>query len=249
MVALGYRPKLFTVKDPSQYPALLRQLYHTGTMGIILHRAIWEPGCGGDGWENFSLTHCQPLHDRPPIHTVRSAVYRKTVEIARRMEALGYQRVAQVVMVHDQLLEHPDDSSRMASALEGYYRHKRKWPQPLQLLFTEPFEQQVEKIYQYQVSSRCDGIVVPTAGIAQWLLESERQDPATRPGIAAALISEEAGGISGMVNNGRQLADQAALLLDQQIRNNRKGFPEFPVDVVVPTTWWDGASLPPLVTA
>jgi LacI family transcriptional regulator len=239
---LGYHPEFFDYREMKSYSDLAMTLYRRGTQGIILSGQP-DPAFFHDRekWSSFCLVQCGRYRSGLPVHTVRPDIFRSIKLIFTQLQKLGYKRIGFGFGRHFPMVE--DDESRIATAMalqEFYTRPKDRVP----IYFgdfssEEPFIKWFEKgkpeviiafsEAQYYYIKDAGYRIPEDVGFASLHLHLPRPEEALQAG--------------GLEQRRDKIARQSVILLDQLVRQNSRGFPETPRDVLINSEWHMGKTL------
>ena len=240
----GYRLEKRFVRRPGEIKPTLRELWHRGTRGLILYHIPGGDWLESDLLRDLVVVQCR-LHREPlPFTTVRSGIVRKTHTTVEKVLAAGYRRIGNVVLLATPDLSHPEDQARVGGVLGAQQRFSDpfRFPPPLMVnLFRHSEDYWREAARKWMVEHRLNAVICTTDGLAEMLFAGWKDRPAT----ACTLLSHVTdGSLAGMCDNTVLLGEKCMELIDQFIRARRFGIPEHPVEVIIPSDWMEGASLP-----
>jgi LacI family transcriptional regulator len=240
---LGYRLEQINIAEFESQPSRIWSiLYARGCAGVLVNSPREE------------LAQLLQLNDRFPVvligrgdplpyNTVRPAILQSMHLAWERMHSLGYRRIGALIYRHEPMAE--DDFSRLAGALASaeVLPNSAKIPP-----YLEPHGN--------------------NHGVADWL-KKHKPDAVLAFGVAHYYHLQDLGfripeafgfaclhvdatpnddpvhqHIAGISQNQPEIARAAINLLDQMIRQGEFGSSPHPLNILVPPTWRDGATLP-----
>jgi len=236
----GYRMEHRVVDPETDLTRYLRELWHRGTRGLILHHIPPGNWLESELLRDFAVVQCR-LHRHPlPFTTVRSDIIRKTHATLEHMLEAGYRRIGNAVLLTTSDRSHPEDQDRIGGALGAQARFAS------QAFFAEPLwvdlNQQDEASWRKEArkwvqTHQLDAVICTTDGLAELLFFDWQPAPA----LACTLLTPgRKRRYRGMSDNTVLIGEKCLELIDQFVRTRRFGRPNHPYDVVIPSTWEDG---------
>lgn len=239
---LGYQPEYFDYNQMRSYTDLAKTLYRRGTQGVIISGQP-DPQFFADRskWASFSIVQCARYRSGLPVHTVRPDIFRSIKLIFIQLQKLGYRRIGFGFGRHFPMVE--DDESRFAAAMamnEFYTRPRDRVPLYMDdFTRAEPFLKWFEKTkpevvicfseFQYYVLKDAGYRIPEDVGFACLHLHLPRAEGALDSG--------------GLEQRRDLIARESVILMDQLVRQNSRGFPSKPRDVLILSEWYQGATL------
>lgn len=243
---LGYTLYTIDAKSIKKYANLSLTLYNRGVQGIILAGPIPQGSFREDfNWDDFSIVQCGRFLEPLPFDTVRPNIFQAIKLIFTKVKERGYRRIGFALGRHDPLLE--DDESRISAALglREIYSDVADHIPPYFGLLTER-----QEVVKWAKKNNPDCIIGFHIGQCANLLSAGIRIPED-VAFACLHIGENPwlGGpkslsIAGMDQQSKEIAVQSVNLMDQSIRYHARGKPELPRQVLVPSYWVEGDSLP-----
>ncbi|MDQ8181406.1 LacI family DNA-binding transcriptional regulator [Pelagicoccus sp. SDUM812005] len=243
---LGYTLSAIDAKSLEKYANPSLTLYNRGVQGIILMGPIPLGSFREDfNWDDFSVVQCGRFLEPLPFDTVRPNIFQAMKLIFTKVMERGYRRIGFALGRHDPLLE--DDESRISAALGLLAVHcdPKDHIQPYFGSFTDK-----QALVNWAKTNKPDCIIGFHIGQCATLVEAGIKVP-EEVAFACLHLNGAPGlgdsrnlSIAGMEQQLREIADQSVNLIDQSIRHHARGRPELPRQVLVPSYWVDGDSLP-----
>jgi len=242
-IRMGYAPTRYTIGPHTQPAALHHELYHRNTPGLILVGSISPSWLDGDfEWSDFSVVQCARYATSVPFHTVRPNIFQAVKLVFNQLRARGYERIGFGMGRHASIIE--DDEDRYGTATALIEEHlPRKNRVPIYLDLHSHYESFIAWVKKY----RPDAVVGFTAG-HHWSLEQAGYAIPEDIGFASLhLVGPNSQNMAGLYQSSEEIGRQSVLLLDQLIRGNERGTVAYPMDLLIPSRWQEGATLRPLV--
>ncbi|MDQ8188391.1 LacI family DNA-binding transcriptional regulator [Pelagicoccus sp. SDUM812002] len=243
---LGYTLSTIDAKSLEKYANPSLTLYNRGVQGIILMGPIPQGSFRDDfNWDDFSVVQCGRFLEPLPFDTVRPNIFQAMKLIFKKVKDRGYKRIGFALGRHDPLLE--DDESRISAALgliEVYCEPKDRIP-PYFGSFTDH-----DALVSWAKKSKPDCVIGFHIGQCATFVEAGIKVPEEFAFACLHLNGAPYLGdsrnlcIAGMEQQLEEIAFQSVNLMDQSIRHHSRGKPELPRQVLVPSYWVDGDSLP-----
>ncbi|MBD5778515.1 LacI family DNA-binding transcriptional regulator [Pelagicoccus sp. NFK12] len=243
---LGYTLSPIEAKSLEKYANPSLTLYNRGVQGIILLGPIPQGSFREDfNWDDFSVVQCGRFLEPLPFDTVRPNIFQAMKLIFTKVLERGYRRIGFALGRHDPLLE--DDESRISAALglrEVYCEAKDHIP-PYFGSFTD-----TNALVKWAKDNKPDCIIGFHIGQCATLVEAGIKVPEDTAFACLHLNGAPYLGdarnlrIAGMEQQLQEIAYQSVNLMDQSIRHHVRGKPALPRQVLVPSYWVDGDSLP-----
>lgn len=236
----GYRMEHRVVTSEKDMSRTLRELWHRGTRGLILHHIPPSDWLDSELLRDFAVVQCR-LHRQPlPFTTVRSDIVRKTHAAIEHMLAQGHRRMGNAVMLTTSDRSHPEDQDRMGGVLSAQTRFSADagFAEPLWIDLTQKSEAYWRKTARSWVTSeKLDAVVCTTDGLADLLFYGWKKQPA----IACTLLDADrkTQRYPGMADNTALIGEKCLELIDQFVRTRRFGIPDHPYEVVIPSVWME----------
>jgi LacI family transcriptional regulator len=234
----GYRMEHRVVESEKDMPRTLRELWHRGTPGLILHHIPPGEWLESELLRDFAVVQCR-LHRQPlPFTTVRSDLVRKTHATVEHMLTEGHRRIGNAVMLTTSDRSHQEDQDRMGGVLSAQSRFGNDafFAEPLWIDLTQKNEAHWRKTARNWVTSeKLDAVICTTDGLADLLFYGWKKQPA----IFSTLLDSgrKHQRYPGMADNTALIGEKCLELIDQFVRTRRFGIPVHPYDVVIPSTW------------
>jgi DNA-binding LacI/PurR family transcriptional regulator len=232
----GYRLEHRILEQPKDMKRVVRELWHRGTRGLILHHVPPGDWLHSDPLRDMAVVQCR-LHQEPlPFTTVRSDIVRKTHRTMERVLADGHQRIGNVVLMTTPDRSHPEDQDRAGGVLGAQERFKdqAEFIDPLWIHLPEKPETTWRRQARKWVRDhKLDAVICTTDGLADILF----YDWASAPAIACTLVTRSHPVYHGMRDNTELIGEKCLELIDQFIRSRRFGIPDHPYEVVIPSQW------------
>ncbi len=242
----GYKLEYRFIRRPRELKSQIRELWHRGTRGLVLFHLPVGDWLDSEFLRDMALVQCRLHRDPLPLTTVRSGIVRKTHDTVEKVMGAGYRRVGNLVLLATEDASHPEDQSRVGAVLgaQARFRPACFFPDPLMIDMTQSSENHWRKVAQkWVVDQQLDAVICTTDGLAEMLFS----DGSERPAIACTLLTHCLDGtFAGMRDNTGLIGEKCMELIDQFIRARRFGIPEHPVEMVIPSEWVAGTSLPPV---
>lgn len=236
----GYRIHDVVISDFSTLEARLRELWHRGTRGLILHHVDSGPWLNSDYLKDFAIVQCRLHHDPLPFTTVRSDIVRKTHTTVQRVLDLRAERVGMAVLLTSSDRSHPEDQDRIGGALSAQERYRKQawFPKPLWVDLAQHSEQEWrDKARHWVTKHKLDTVICTSNGFADMLFSGWEACP---PIACTLVVPQDGKKYNGMRDNTRLIGEKCMELIDQFIRSRQFGIPEHPYDVVIPSDWKEG---------
>lgn len=242
---LGYSLELFSPEEVGQYGNFLRTLYNRGVAGIVFTgqaNAFMEREA--DEWRHFALVQCARFRGSPLVNCVRPNIFQAVTMAFRELWTRGYRRIGFGFGRHGFQLD--DDDARFGAAYAMLCQQAESDRVPIYQGRFDDDEARIAWVREYRPEvvigfSRRDYYVLRDAGFAM-----TRELGFVALSLDGAKKPEEQ--ISGMFQQGEEIARECILLLDQLVRHKRQGMSERPLEILVPSRWFEGDTLRPRLT-
>lgn len=237
----GYSLQLFNLADPDLAPAVLNQaLFHRNAAGVICARFA-NPGSTLDDveWHRYAAIAIGRNLGRPALHRVAGNMHTGFALIIRKVLELGYRSIGVVVS------EAFDQQSGHGIEEVAYYaQHHLPAGCVLHLMMTRrEGPEEVESIARFLAEHR------PQVAMGTYVWEAIRQLKWRVPqDISFVSINRDPSFRShaGLDHHYELQGRYAADLLIGQINSNTRGVPDKQIDHLIPCSWVDGATAPPM---
>lgn len=239
---LGYQPEYFDYEQMLSYGDLAKTLYRRGTQAIILSGQP-DPRFFEDRgkWSSFCIVQCGRYRAGLPVHTVRPDIFRSIKLIYIQLQKLGYKRIGLGFGRHFPMVE--DDESRLATAMamqEFYTRPKDRVP-----IYMDDFAKAEPFLRWFQKHK--PEVVIAFSEAQYYFLKDAGYRIPEDVGLASLHLHlpQPAGALQagGLEQRRDKIARQSVILMDQLVRQNSRGFPETPRDVLINSEWHMGKTL------
>lgn len=215
----GYKIEEFDIYKYHKYPKRLASILNSrNVQGIFLcpqpsaHTVIDFP------WDGFSVVTFGYSLSEPKVHTVAFAFYYSIRVVLEKVYAKGYKRVGLV-------LDHTDDARLDHQVMAGYllFEHQLSCRTKIKPLVSN-YRQQPDLLKAWIEEERPDAIVCQDWRVWE-LLHDLGFNPPEDIGLACAGFPVIAKGLSGIQENGIELANSAVDLLAGMIQSGERGVP------------------------
>jgi LacI family transcriptional regulator len=228
--SLGYRLEHAWLGEPGLSPERFAEvLEHRGIRGMIIAPLPKPASKLTLPWERFSSVAIGPSLVDPELHSSCGNQYQAMLLALERLRLLGYRRIG--------LLLDPDADRR----------HQRKYQAALAIfgtgLTTRPLianHLSDREVRSWLRTQRPDVVVSHEESIFDRLVQLGISIPG-KIGFASVVRSGRAE-ISGIETFPEQIAAAAVVRLQQMLHENETGVPEFPVCIMLPGKWVNGAT-------
>ncbi|HMO52241.1 MAG TPA: LacI family DNA-binding transcriptional regulator, partial [Kiritimatiellia bacterium] len=238
---LGYAPNYYPIEPDTSPAALYRQIYSRAVQGIVVNGSVDMEGFGAQfDWAPFSIVQCARYWAEYPFHTVRSNIFQSVKLVFTKLRERGYRRIGFAIGRHDVLLEDDEDRHGAAIALENAHLPKKdRLP-----AYVSAFDDR--KAFLAWFDANEPDVVVGFNAVQYWFLRDKGIKIPDDVGFAVLHGGHESDTIAGLSQNTDEIARQSIQQLDLLIRNHERGIAENPIHILLPSTWYDGASLRPV---
>ncbi len=249
--ALGYALSSERIREPRDLPILLRRLWHQGCRGLILHHIPAGPWLELPQVNDMALIQCRQGLDVLPLTTVRSGILQKTQATYARVIDAGYRRIGSIVLLSSADGSHPEDVARVGGALGAEFRFREvcEFCEPLMV---HPAGRSpaawAKAARQWLRREKPEALVFTVSRLQSLLFPPPVRIP---PAAYTLVIPQDIPGaaFAGMCDNNPELGAKCVEMLDQLVRTHQFGVPAHSFEVVIPSQWMDGGSLPPALSA
>lgn len=234
---LGYRLEHRIAESDRNMTRQLRELWHRGTRGLILHGIPPGTWMQSGHLRDFAVVQCR-LHRHPlPFTTVRADIVPKTHATIEHILSAGYRRIGNAVMLTSPDHSHPEDLERIGGVIGAQFRFASRafFPKPLWIHLPHKSKSAWRTAARNWVTHhRLDALVCTTEGLSDLLFGGWPHQPHT-----ACTLLRDSGPRTcpGMKDNTGLIGEKCLELIDQFIRARSFGIPAFPYDIIIPSTW------------
>ncbi len=241
---LGYGITEFSLNRYASLRQLCRVIDARGIRGVLIPPVLddlpWEKEWT---WGKFAHVGCGIGEFRLPIHSVDRNHFTAARLCWRQCLARGYKRIG--ACVYRQAGPDTNDSLRHAACL---YEQSLLPPDHVRLpLYTGALRDD-QDFLQWFRAHRPD-VIISLNGRALWLLKEEGMRVPEDVGFCIMTSRFTGAESCGTFLPGARAAECAINWLDQLLRVNELGKPEFPDEILIETVWEEGRTLRPLVGA
>jgi LacI family transcriptional regulator len=240
---LGYAPYVYSTDEMRRYQDFSRLLYHRGTAAVVVTGQpfpdLFEQQAH---WDAFALAQCGRYRAILPLHTVRPNIF-QAIQLSFRMaRERGYCRIGFALGHHAEVLE--DDMARYGAAL-AFIRQNLEPKDRIEPFFG--YLNDMDGIVKWALKHRPDAVIGFSAGVWYALKDAGIRAPEDIGFICLHKpLAQDEGDLrlSGLDQARESIARQALLLLDQNVRHGERGIPKHPRNILIPSTWVEGDTLP-----
>ena len=236
---LGFGLEWIELSEAASDRAVSRELYHRGIEGLLLGYVAPLGELPDFEWDKFCVVMTKPLVTPSPFHRVQPDHFRAVEMAWRHARAQGYRRIGLAVGEHDPMVA--DDMVRQAAALWWVRRDEGGVPPLL------GSHQDRESFLGWFHQHRPEAVIGFSPQMARWLEESGVRIPRDS-GFLSLLRPEDERERQRFAHCGThhgEALEVAVSLLEDQLRLGVRGFPQRPLEVVVPGYLEAGPSMPP----
>ena len=243
---LGYNLSIIRPADLYQYANLTNTLANRGVEGLVVAGRFPSSRTLNEfEWDKFSIVKCGGDTDALPFNAVGPNILASCISAFRKAKTLGYRRIGFAIGKLDQITEHDFVRFLAATGLSNLEADEPERVPP----YTD-HRQDHKALIGWFRKHRPDCVVGFHAGLCWALLEAGIKIP-EEVGFASlhtfegnCLRDPLELSVAGMNQNWKEIARQSINQLDQQIRYHLKGFTDNPNEVLIPSYWQDGDTLP-----
>ncbi len=243
---LGYNLTFLAESDLNRYSNPCKTLLNRGVQGLVALGEIPQKYYRESfNWDEFSVVQCGRYANPMPFNVVRPNIFSALRLAYHKAKDLGYKRIGFAVGKHDPIIQ--DDEARICAAygfsiLESQ-EEDRIVPYMGNMhdidLFVEWAKEHLPDCVIGFHLGQCAGLIA--AGIK---VPDDMGFACLHLLAGDTLGDEQQLTIAGVNQDQGEIARQTIDLLDQQIRHHVKGFVKKQMDVLIPSFWQDGDSLP-----
>jgi DNA-binding LacI/PurR family transcriptional regulator len=238
----GGRIEVFSLADYPNAAALGRVLYNRGIGGLLLapipHTA--SPLELDFDWDKFSVVCCSLGWARPLLHTVSYDVFSSVRRAWHELRARGYRRIGPAIFSHTPLADH--DYGRLGAVLcEQAEMTKGDRVPPLRSDFGDR-----EAFAGWLKKYRPDAVLSFHTGARSWMRDAGLNVP--RDAGLACLQMRQREGVAGMFTPPALIAEVAVDFVISCLRDNERGLPRLPRNLLIEPEWCEGETLRPRPT-
>jgi DNA-binding LacI/PurR family transcriptional regulator len=214
-----------------------------GIQGILLTPS-WSlsvPDWSGIGWDKFCVVRFGHSLPAPRAHLVTSDQLANGALAFRMIRAKGYRRIGMVTR--------KNLATKIVQFTAGFLNEQLQIPEagrlaPL-LLFDEPNPAVDQKaIVAWLRRAQPDAVITDLPDLPDLLRRCRVRVPKD---IALATTSVLDGHVdAGIYQNSEEIGAAAVQMLISLIHHNQRGIPSLPRELLIPGSWVDGESLPPV---
>jgi DNA-binding LacI/PurR family transcriptional regulator len=233
----GYRLEEF-MWNRNVHPRRLVEILRTrGVEGILLPPHPFELSCEDFQWEHFAVVRFGRSFTDPSTHLVTADHVGNTFMAVDAMRARGYKRIG-LVTLKDARRKWLFEAGFSATQAELNERDR------VSIFYLEnPADSDAQaKLLRWLTDEKPDALLTPSPNLRQIL---ERAGYRVPDDIGLAVTSVLDGNAdAGIDQNPDEIGRVALLMLQSLIRDNNKGIPQLPREVLIKGRWVDGATLP-----
>ncbi len=240
---LGYHATRFDLDDQPTAAATNRILIARGIRGLLIPPVFDESLLTDIELSRFSLSAAGMGQWRPPAPLAMIDVFEAVLLSLRTMIARGYRRIGVALLRHPGTV--PDDMRRL-----GAFHFARDLYSSAGVTLTlwerglQPVSIEIESFLEWFRTTQPEALL----GLNEFALTWLRNEGVKTPpdfGYASLNRHGEWVRLAGIDPQHQRIGEEAAELLDQEIRQHRVGAPALrPPTMLIPPTWVDGSSLP-----
>lgn len=239
---LGYCCTVFKRETYRTASSLNRVLQSRAVRGMVVPPVFEEAELAGIDWSGMAVSGCGIGAWHPPFPIAISDVFEGLQLAIERLVALGYRRIAIMLVTHALVL--PDDDRRIGSFLRQRERFGAAGVE-LHVWFRSPTGDNLRQFVPWWRGCRPEVVVGFNQGYVNVLESIGIRVPQDTP-FAALNVWSHGSAVAGVDPQHGRIGRAAAELIDQQIRHNQYGLPgEAPSTLLIPPLWRDGDTLPP----
>ena len=249
LMGLAVTDEPFT--DPErELPSRLRQLYHRGVLGLVLHRWLARDcrELPDELLAPFAILAIEDESLEPRFHVIRRSDGVDFRRLFWRAASLGYRRPGIIVQAHPDRRASNDfvrlGMAELETGREGVFQSTTGTPPPppLVLDFTRDGDD-VSLIDTWLRRHQPDCVLTTT----RWI-KDKLDRMGYRGGFACEVLGDATAdrSISGFLRHQKDVAEVALRQMDTLIRGRSFGVPSAPTVVSVRREWNEGLTLPPV---
>ncbi len=241
---LGYTVNEFSLKNYSSLSQLARVIEARGIRGVLIPPVLddmpWETEWP---WHKFAHVGCGIGEFRLPIHSVDQNYFTAVRLCWRQCVARGYKRIG--ACLYRQAGPDTNDSLRHAACL---YEQSHLPSDHVKIPLFDGVLRDDAAFLKWYRKHRPD-VVISLNERALWALKD--QGLAVPDDVGYCVIGQtrrSPTNACGTLMPSARAAECAINWLDQLLRTNELGKPEFPDEILIETVWQEGGSMRPLLT-
>ena len=224
---------------PKKVPALLRQFYKQGVVGIILGTWLGElpPLCSE--WDKFSILRVGGISGVLPFHVVEEDLFGSAYLTVQQVLSHGYQRIGFAPMSHAPRIH--DDDRRLGGLLSAYTGITGRLPDIPPLLCAMDNQ---AAFCNWITTYQPDCIISFHEGARYWLQDMGKTVP-TDVGFATLHINQNSKNtnFSGIKIIDEIIFEATIELMNTAYRFGERGPTRSPRNTFISSTWVEGTTL------